>query len=127
MGDPSPNRFEKFVAWSQAARAAPERPTKRFEKSWLVANIAFLGAIIALYAYSSGAWDPNVPGGALRFAVLALFIGSIGSYSIYTGEVSFGGYVCVRSMSPGAFWTCVAMEFLVGIGVLLVGIGVIEL
>ena len=127
MSGSSPNRFEKFVAWSQAARSAPERPAKPFEKLWLVGNIVYLGAIIVLYAYSSAAWDPNVPGGPLRFAALALFICSIGSYSIYTGEVSFKGYVCVRSMSPVAFWACVAVEFLIGISVFLVGISAIRL
>ena len=125
MSDPSPKRFEKFVAWSQAARSAPARPTKPFERLWLWGNVVYLGVLIALYAYSSSAWDWNMPEGRLRFAALALFPSSVGLFSMYTGEVTFKGYVCVRSMSPVAFWVWIAVTFFISISLFLVSIGVI--
>ena len=123
VSDSSAKRSEKFVAWVQASRHSPERPAKPFEKMWLYGHIVCMAALVALYAYSPNDWDPNVPGGAWRITALALFIGSIGSYSIYTGEVSFKGMVCVRSVSPVAFGVLVAMLFLMSFGVFLLGMG----
>ncbi|MBI4590833.1 MAG: hypothetical protein HY725_18575 [Candidatus Rokubacteria bacterium] len=112
---------------SDPDHAMSDSPTKRFKRLWLIVFVVyFVGALIALYVYSTGALDSVMPDFPL--AVLAPVFVFLSLHAICTGEVGGGeaGRVLCRSKNPIMYWVFVAMILFIGIGLLLVSIGLIR-